>query len=66
MNVAGGALNVCITDEVNQNLTSGQKLLLTWHFKLAHMGFGWLQWLGHHGYLPEAIRNVERPLCAFC
>ena len=37
--VAGGELYVCITNEVNQNLTSGQKLLLKWHFKLKHIGF---------------------------
>jgi len=37
--IASGSLNICITDEMNQNLTAKQKPLLKWHFKLGHMGF---------------------------
>jgi len=28
-----------------------QKLILQWHFKLGHAGFGLVMWLGKHGYL---------------
>ena len=33
------ALEGCVSGEQNQNLTSLQKLLLRWHFKLGHLGF---------------------------
>jgi len=35
------ALNACLTDEKNQNLTTAQKLLLYYHFKLGQT-FNWL------------------------
>ena len=37
-----GHINLCISDEVNQNLTPAQKLLLKWHFKLGHASFATL------------------------
>jgi len=36
----------CVTDELNQNITSLQKLLLQWHFKLGHIGFAVIKWIG--------------------
>ena len=34
-----------VAGETNQNLTASQKELLIWHWKLAHIGFQWLQTL---------------------
>jgi len=44
------ALNACLTDKRNQNLTAAQKLLLHWHFKIGHAGFALIKWLGTKGY----------------
>jgi hypothetical protein len=35
--------NLTVADETNQNITSAQKELLLWHWRLAHMGFDHLQ-----------------------
>jgi hypothetical protein len=43
---AEGLALTCVTDERNQNLTNLQKTLLQWHFKLGHVGFQTLQWIG--------------------
>ena len=61
----------CVTDELNQNLTNLQKALLQWHFRLGHMGFKWLQWLGRSGILGPAGERwgkstVCPPKCAAC
>jgi hypothetical protein len=40
------ALKGCVTDEVNQNLTGAQKLALRYHFRLGHIAFNHVQWLG--------------------
>ena len=61
----------CVSEELNQNLTHLQKCLLQWHFRLGHMGFQWLQWLGRKGVLGPmgermGKRNVEAPKCAAC
>jgi hypothetical protein len=34
-----------VASEVNQNITAAQKELLKWHWRLAHAGFQWIQWL---------------------
>ncbi|MGH3053715.1 MAG: hypothetical protein ACRDL7_01895, partial [Gaiellaceae bacterium] len=60
------ALHTCVTDDINQNLTSHQKLLLRWHFCLGHIGFESLQWLARRGFLPKTIANCDRPKCASC
>ncbi|MGH3054776.1 MAG: hypothetical protein ACRDL7_07345, partial [Gaiellaceae bacterium] len=39
------SLHTCVTADINQNLTSAQKLLLRWHFRLGHIGFEALQWM---------------------
>ena len=61
----------CVSDELNQNLTHLQKLLLQWHFRLGHIGFQWLQWVARQGFLgPQAeragTRKVDAPKCAAC
>ena len=60
------SINMCVSDEVNQNLTPKQKLLLQWHFKLGHMSFAKLQALAQKGYLLEGIATCQAPLCASC
>ena len=64
------ALN-CVTSEVNQNLTYLQKVLLQWHFKLGHVGFQNLQWIGRQGWIGKlAVKmgstSVNPPKCAAC
>ena len=61
----------CVTDEQNQNLTSLQKKLLQWHFKLGHVGFQNLQWIGRQGWLGPigekmGSTTVDAPKCAAC
>ena len=61
----------CVTDERNQNLTSLQKKLLQWHFKLGHVGFQNLQWIGRQGWLGPigekmGSTTVDAPKCAAC
>ena len=51
MDVAESMATVCITDEANQNLTNNQKNMLQWHWKLGHVGFQQLQWIGRQGWL---------------
>jgi hypothetical protein len=65
------ALKGCVTDEVNQNLTSTQKLLLRFHFRLGHIAFQHVQWLGRQGLLgPEGVKmgkdKLTTPKCAAC
>ena len=38
-------LQACVTSVQNQNLTTDQKELLCWHYKLCHTGFDGLQQL---------------------
>ncbi len=65
------ALRGCVTEEVNQNLTPGQKLLLRFHYKLGHLAFAAVQWLGRQGWLgPKGEKmghqNLQAPKCAAC
>ena len=41
--------NTSITSDENDNLSYKQKLLLTWHHRLSHLGFQHFQWLGKAG-----------------
>jgi len=59
-------INLCVSDEVNQNLTLAQKQLLQWHFKLGHTSFATLQALTRKGQLPSIISRCAPPLCASC
>ena len=65
------ALKGCVTDEANQNLTRPQKLLLKYHFKLGHLAFKMVQWIGRQGWLgPDGLtmgkHNLPVPKCAAC
>jgi hypothetical protein len=65
------ALKGCVTDEVNQNLTGAQKLALRYHFRLGHIAFNHVQWLGRQGWLgPEGVKmgkaSISNPKCAAC
>ena len=51
MALAESMAMTCVTDEHNQNLTNLQKTMLQWHWKLGHVGFQRLQWIGHQGWL---------------
>jgi hypothetical protein len=63
------ALKGSVTDEVNQNLTQIQKLALQLHFRLSHIAFQHVQWLGRQGWLsPEGVKmgmaTRTAPKCA--
>jgi hypothetical protein len=65
------ALKGCVTEEVNQNLTTKQKLALRFHFRLGHISFQHIQWLGRQGLLgPEGVKMgkdaITAPKCAAC
>lgn len=61
----------CVSKEANQNMSPLSKMLLRWHFKLGHVGFQQLQWIGRQGWLGLQGENwgkssVECPDCAAC
>ena len=65
------ALNVCVTQEANQNLSPPQKELLKWHYKLGHLGLQRVQALIRTGALGShplvrAAGTCERPMCSSC
>jgi hypothetical protein len=65
------ALNGCVTEESNQNLSPQQKILLKWHFRLGHLGFATTQWLGRNGMLGQfgekmGAARLQAPKCAAC
>jgi hypothetical protein len=59
-----------VTDDHNTNLTTAQKELLKWHYRLGHVGFKWLKWMIRAGRLAvmnkRAISNCDLPKCAAC
>ena len=62
---------VCLTEEANANLTSSQKELLRWHYKLGHVSFRQIQWLIRNKKLStigsyKAVANCTIPKCASC
>ena len=64
-------LNMCITDEANQNLSAAQKELLRWHFKLGHLSFSSIQLLLRsnalgNGRLQTSAANCPHPKCSSC
>ncbi len=64
-------LNLCVTDEANQNLTASQKELLKWHYRLGHLNLTAIQNLlktGAMGYsrLVQSASKCEHPKCASC
>jgi hypothetical protein len=71
LETAHSLATICVTDEKNQNLTTLQKVLLQWHFKLGHVGFQTLQWIGRQGWLGPigekmGSSSVHSPKCASC
>jgi hypothetical protein len=65
------AMNWCVTNEMNQNLTQQQKILLKWHFRLGHLGFATVQWLGQNKMLGPfgekmGAAHLLAPKCAAC
>ena len=65
------ALNSCVLDEFNQNLSSTQKELMKWHNRLGHLGLGKVQSIMRSGALGEsplikAAANCPKPICASC
>jgi hypothetical protein len=67
----GHAVNLCVTTADNQNLTTGQKLLLSWHFRFGHLSFKSTQWVirsGIFGRTPllSSAGKCEHPKCAAC
>jgi len=64
-------VNMCVTEEHNQNLSHAQKELLRWHFRLGHLGCKTIQMLLRSRVLGES--NLKRaagkcpvPKCASC
>jgi hypothetical protein len=49
-------VNMSVAAETNQNLTNAQKELLTWHWKLGHCHFGWVQRLASE---PRSERRLR-------
>ena len=41
--ITQSSINESIASESNQNITSNQKELLVWHWRLGHIGMNWLQ-----------------------
>jgi len=39
----GTSANVTVVNDLNQNIPASQKELLTWHWKLGHAHFKWIQ-----------------------
>ena len=41
----GHQANLCVTIKTNQDLTTSQKILLSWHFCFGHLNFSTMQWI---------------------
>ena len=67
----GHQVNLCVTDADNQNLTTAQKLLLTWHFRFGHLNFKSVQWILRSGVFGKlspimSASKCPHPKCAAC
>ena len=67
----GQEANLCVTAESNQNLTTLQKLLLTWHFRFGHLNFSKVEWILHSGFFGKnsifsSAGKCDHPKCAAC
>jgi hypothetical protein len=67
----GQQINLCVTDMANQNLSTAQKLLITWHFRFGHLNFKTVQWILRSGVFGKsnvlvAAAKCEHPKCAAC
>jgi hypothetical protein len=63
---AAGLAMTCLSNEMNQNPTFLQIVLLQWHFCTGHLGFQRLQWCGREGQpgLGFGHSSVSAPKCA--
>ena len=64
-------VNLCVTEEVNQNLTEAQKEYLPWHFRLGHLNSNIIQWLlcqpsFGNSHKVRAAAHCTPPKCAAC
>lgn len=63
-------VNLCITDEENQNLTPAQKLLMMWHYKFGHCNMAKVQRiLQLPVFMGEKFQSAAKavlPKCATC
>lgn len=53
----------------NTNLNTAQKRLLQWYYKLGHLDFQWVQWLGVNNWLSckaFTTANIPAIKCASC
>ena len=67
----GHQVNLCVTTESNQNLTTSQKILLSWHFRFGHLNFSTIQWILRSGIFGKnstfsSAGNCQHPKCAAC
>ena len=67
----GQQVNLCVTAATNQNLTTSQKLLLTWHFRFGHLNFTTVQWILRSGIFGKnsiftSAGKCAHPKCAAC
>jgi hypothetical protein len=63
-------VNLCVTDEENQNLTPAQKLLMMWHYKFGHCNMAKVQSILRlpifTGDKYRSAARAELPKCATC
>ena len=67
----GKSVHLCVTDASNQNLSTAQKLLITWHFRFGHLNFKAVQWILRSGVFGKSplFRSAsvcDPPKCAAC
>jgi Reverse transcriptase (RNA-dependent DNA polymerase) len=65
------SINLCVTEERNQNLTEAQKEYLRWHFRLGHLHADVIQWILRHPSFRAsqkclAASRCTPPKCAAC
>lgn len=69
-NASPNMLDLCVTDDNNQNLTPSQKLLLMWHYRFGHCALPFVQHLLRlpifSGEKYRAASRAELPKCATC
>ncbi len=68
--VVNNMINKCVTDELNPLLLKQSKMLLKYHYKLGHIGFGCLEWILRNfkvlGSKGNFASEGEVPKCSSC
>jgi hypothetical protein len=56
--------NLSVADETNQNLTSSQKELLKWHWRIGHANMQWIQHLlsSHPSHVADNESRLDHPI----